>query len=87
MMQTAIYCPKCSADMIPMRRNGVMIDRCSDCGGIFLDRGELEKIMAGERRSIDAWDDDDDDDDDRDRGGRRRKRRKRSFFEEIFDID
>jgi Zn-finger nucleic acid-binding protein len=75
--------------MVPMRRGGVLIERCTECGGIYLDRGELEKIMAGERRSIDAWDDDDDDYDDdyeRDRGRGRRKSRKRSFFEEIFDI-
>lgn len=95
-MQTQIYCPKCSADMAPLRRNGVVIERCTDCGGVFLDRGELEKIMAGERRSIETWDDDDDDYRDRDRDhydrddreyhGGRKKRRKRSFFEDIFDI-
>jgi hypothetical protein len=81
MMETPIYCPKCSADMVPLRRSGVLIERCSDCGGIFLDRGELEKIIAGERRSIETWDDDDEYED-----RPRRTSRKRSFFEEIFDI-
>jgi Zn-finger nucleic acid-binding protein len=27
-------------------RNGVTVDRCASCRGIWLDRGELEKILA-----------------------------------------
>ncbi len=29
-------------------RNGVTIDQCSDCRGIFLDRGELERLIDAE---------------------------------------
>lgn len=29
-------------------RNGVTIDQCADCRGIFLDRGELERLMDAE---------------------------------------
>jgi len=29
-------------------RNGVTIDQCSECRGIFLDRGELEKLTDAE---------------------------------------
>lgn len=89
-MQSTIYCPKCSGDMVPVRRGGVLIDRCTDCNGVFLDRGELEKIVTLEQQAADRWEDDQHDDDegydDRDRG-RRRKSRKRSFFEELLDID
>jgi len=43
--------PVCPKDQSPMRsyeRNGVTIDRCTECGGIFLDRGELERLMDAE---------------------------------------
>lgn len=29
-------------------RSGVVIDRCTECGGIFLDRGELERLTDAE---------------------------------------
>ena len=89
-MQSTMYCPKCSGDMVPVRRSGVLVDRCTDCNGVFLDRGELEKIVTMEQQADERWegdrDFDDDDDGDRGRGGRR-KSRKRSFFEDLFDID
>ena len=31
-------------------RDGVHIEQCSQCRGIFLDRGELEHIMSAEQR-------------------------------------
>ncbi|MFE0269753.1 zf-TFIIB domain-containing protein [Nocardiopsis alba] len=31
-------------------RQGVHIDRCDGCQGIFLDRGELERIVSAEQR-------------------------------------
>lgn len=31
-------------------RQGVHIDRCDGCQGIFLDRGELERIVTAEER-------------------------------------
>ena len=31
-------------------RQGVHIDRCDGCQGIFLDRGELERVVAAEQR-------------------------------------
>ncbi len=29
-------------------RNGVHVEQCSDCRGLFLDRGELEKLVEAE---------------------------------------
>lgn len=29
-------------------RNQVMVDQCSGCGGLFLDRGELERLSQAE---------------------------------------
>jgi uncharacterized protein len=31
-------------------RNGVTVDQCGDCRGIFLDRGELERLVDAETR-------------------------------------
>jgi len=31
-------------------RSGVTIDQCSDCRGIFLDRGELERLIDADSR-------------------------------------
>jgi Zn-finger nucleic acid-binding protein len=40
--------PKCQAPMNPIERSGVTIDRCTECGGVFLDRGELERLETAE---------------------------------------
>jgi Zn-finger nucleic acid-binding protein len=41
-------CPKCHGDMRVYERSGVTVDQCSECRGIFLDRGELEKLFEAE---------------------------------------
>ena len=47
--QTAtLTCPKCSGPMRTYERNGVNIDQCTECRGIFLDRGELERLVEAE---------------------------------------
>ncbi len=43
-----LICPKCHANMRTYERNGVHIDQCTECRGIFLDRGELEHLTAAE---------------------------------------
>jgi uncharacterized protein len=46
-----LTCPKCSGTMRTYERNGVHVDQCADCRGIFLDRGELERLVDAEN----AW--------------------------------
>ena len=41
-------CPKCHGDMRMYERSGVTVDQCTECRGIFLDRGELEKLFEAE---------------------------------------
>lgn len=41
-------CPKCHGQMRQYERSGVHIDQCGECRGIFLDRGELEKLFEAE---------------------------------------
>jgi Zn-finger nucleic acid-binding protein len=39
-------CPICpDADLVMMERQGVEIDYCPKCRGVWLDRGELDKII------------------------------------------
>lgn len=39
-------CPKCGQEMDPKVYDGVEVDRCFSCGGIFLDKGEMETVIA-----------------------------------------
>ena len=40
-------CPVCSTvDLLMSERQGIEIDYCPQCRGIWLDRGELDKIIA-----------------------------------------
>lgn len=42
-----MYCPTCtSTRLVLAQRQGVEIDFCPVCRGVWLDRGELDKILA-----------------------------------------
>lgn len=38
-------CPNCNETLIMADRQGVEIDYCPSCRGVWLDRGELDKII------------------------------------------
>ncbi len=38
-------CPLCNVDLIMSERQGIEIDYCPQCRGVWLDRGELDKII------------------------------------------
>ena len=91
----AMSCPVCRVPLTMSERQGVEIDYCPQCRGVWLDRGELDKII--ERSSQDLAPPPpspppihqprpgrSDYDRDRDYGHHPRKRRK-SFLEELFD--
>lgn len=40
----AMRCPKCRADMELLNVEGVQVDRCSSCQGLWFDNGELEQL-------------------------------------------
>lgn len=46
----AIVCPKCHGTMRAYERNGVTIDQCQECRGVFLDRGELDRLIDAEEQ-------------------------------------
>ncbi len=43
-------CPNCNVNLVISDRNNVEIDYCPECRGVWLDRGELDKII--ERSSV-----------------------------------
>ncbi|MBL8552008.1 MAG: zf-TFIIB domain-containing protein [Hyphomonadaceae bacterium] len=47
-------CPNCNASMNEVKRSDVAFDMCPTCRGVWLDRGELEKIIDGARGEIQA---------------------------------
>jgi Zn-finger nucleic acid-binding protein len=80
-------CPRCTtASLEELDRDGITIDRCNSCRGIWLDRGELEKLLSRgreaeqrysePRRERDEWNEDSD--------AGQRGRGRRSWFD-IFD--
>ena len=40
-----LLCPTCRVDLVMSERQGIEIDYCSRCRGVWLDRGELDKII------------------------------------------
>ena len=91
-------CPVCPSSLLVMtERQGIEIDYCPECRGVWLDRGELDKIIERsesqrvsterDERSQDRYDDDDDDDDRRGVFTQKGKKRKRGgFLSDIFEF-
>jgi len=38
-------CPKDGMELVEIEHLGVSIDKCTHCGGIYLDAGELERLI------------------------------------------
>jgi Zn-finger nucleic acid-binding protein len=85
---STLLCPSCMVELKIMDRQGVEIDYCPQCRGVWLDRGELDKIVdrsgTGTTRRYAEYDDDDEE---RYRYGDTRRRRRKSFLEDLFDFD
>ncbi|MGH9281867.1 MAG: zf-TFIIB domain-containing protein [Acidimicrobiales bacterium] len=86
-------CPTDGTTLLMSERQGVEIDYCPQCRGIWLDRGELDKLLNAVDRADDREDDDRRDRDrdryrDEDRGGPgdRPRKKKRSFLSEMFEF-
>jgi hypothetical protein len=41
-----MICPRCGGKLEEVAHEGITLDRCHACAGIYLDRGELEAIMS-----------------------------------------
>jgi len=85
-----LLCPNCRVDLVMADRQGVEIDYCPKCRGVWLDRGELDKIIernaayeapTGAHRQPERRDDDRYHDD-----KYRRPYKRKSLLGEIFDF-
>ncbi|MGI8808865.1 MAG: zf-TFIIB domain-containing protein [Acidimicrobiales bacterium] len=85
-----MICPTDGETLLMSERLGIEIDYCPRCRGVWLDRGELDKMLS----AADRQDDDrsGDKDHDRDRGRpsgdpsySEPKRKKKSFLSELFE--
>ncbi len=82
-------CPQCNVTLLITERQEVEIDYCPQCRGVWLDRGELDKLL---QRSAPYRKDDDDDDDDRKRRADPyiaqpyRKKKREGFLADLFDF-
>lgn len=76
-------CPVDGTTLVITDRSGVEIDYCPECRGVWLDRGELDKIIdrsasapppPPQQRGYD------------DRGGYQKRKKRGGFLEDIFDF-
>lgn len=71
-----LRCPSCGARLVELERSEILIDACPECRGVWLDRGELDRILERERKVASGVRDDDDDFFE-EMGGRREQERPR----------
>ena len=95
-------CPACAEPQLVMtERQGIEIDYCPECRGVWLDRGELDKIIERSAATVQprgssagattqpltyAQERPRSDEHDRDYDPRRKKKRG-GFLEDLFDFD
>ncbi len=86
-------CPRCvHVELLEVNKYGVLVDVCPPCDGLWLDKGELSKIIQTTRRAEESLDEEL-------RGITREhpkvykryeeykhKKKKKSIFGELFDI-
>jgi Zn-finger nucleic acid-binding protein len=88
-----VKCPKCNVNLLITERQGVEVDYCPECRGVWLDRGELDKIierstLVAARDGIERYDGHDDHGrNDHGRGQEHRgpDGRKRGWLSALFD--
>ncbi len=86
-------CPNCNIDLVMSERQNVEIDYCPQCRGVWLDKGELDKII--DRTS--PVDNGPSTNDQYDQYGKERKdysqgkyyphKKKKGFLGDLFDFD
>ena len=93
-----LLCPPCQVSLVMSERQGIEIDYCPQCRGVWLDRGELDKIIERastneqptrdtQRRERQDYVDDDNRDRhyDRKHGSGHGGYRRKSWLKELFD--
>ena len=86
-------CPVCrDVTLLMSEKRGVEIDYCPECRGIWLDRGELDKLIEKEEKTYqearrDSHDyEDEEDRKDAKKSSHTKKRKRESFLGEVFEM-
>jgi Zn-finger nucleic acid-binding protein len=82
-----VNCPVDGTELKMGDRQGVEIDYCPECRGVWLDRGELDKII--ERLSSAPWAEDSSEFPERPKDAQQaqgQKRKRRSFLSDMFEF-
>ena len=97
-----MQCPVCvETQLVLSERQGIEIDYCPRCRGVWLDRGELDKLIersaalaaptpdrGAYQQERDAYPQERPREDHRDdRYDDRRRKKRRGFLDDIFDFD
>lgn len=87
-------CPNCNVDLVMTERSGIEIDYCPQCRGIWLDRGELDKIIERSTQHVpertsgyqESYGSSERDYGSRESDYRYKKKKKESFLGDLFDF-
>ncbi|HEX7297104.1 MAG TPA: zf-TFIIB domain-containing protein [Pyrinomonadaceae bacterium] len=50
--ESSMRCPRCNASLAVTKFEDVSVDRCDNCGGLWLDAGELAQLI---QKDSDGW--------------------------------
>lgn len=50
-----MHCPKDGADLEEVQYHGVSVDRCTECGGVWFDAGEVESLVEKEEGGLQGF--------------------------------
>ena len=89
-----MLCPLCNVDLLLSEKQGIEIDYCPKCRGIWLDRGELDKLVEKSANVEDNFRQKErntntnyrDDNDDKYRSQGYNKNKRKSFLGDLFDF-
>ena len=87
-----MICPRCNSNLNISNSHDVEIDFCSNCRGVWLDRGELEKIIERSNSFSAPYYNEHDNHNQHDShsgqqyGNSHYPRRKKSLFSDLFDF-
>ncbi len=81
-------CPKCHVELRMADRQGVEVDYCPECRGIWLDRGELDKIIERSAAAMGGGPEPSEPAEafGKGHGGKHKKHKKKSLIQELLDF-
>lgn len=79
-------CPNDNNTLVMTERNGVEIDYCPECRGVWLDRGELDKIIERSANQVEGTHKFRNEDQNMRGREYQKPRKKESFLGDLFDF-